>query len=202
MPYETKQEKILRAAEEVFAEKGFRGATMKDIAEKVNIQTPGLYYHFHNKEEIYNELILDRYRELGTRVFKPVIATKGIEPKIRELVELLVDFWAEHPMVPRIVAQETMSGSDLIYKELVPNFLVPMFDEMVKALEEEDPEQSGLRAIDVQLLVFNIFGLTMFYFFAANIFSTLTGRKSYDAAEIARLKAEIIETVFKGIEKR
>lgn len=202
MPYETKREKILRAAEEVFAEKGFRGATMKDIAEKVNIQTPGLYYHFKNKEDIYTSLILDRYRELGETVFEPVIRTSGLEEKIRRLVELLVDFWTEHPKVPMIVAQETMAGSDLIYKELVPNFLVPMFEETVKALQEEDTESSGFRKVDIQLLVFNLFGLTMFYFFAGNIFSTLTGRRSFDPEETDRLKEEIIETVFKGIEKR
>lgn len=199
MKPETKKEQILRVAEETFADKGFKGATMREIAEKVNIQTPGLYYHFKNKDDIYNSLILEIYRELWIKVLEPVKQMQGIEQKIRLLVNRLIDFWAEHPKFPRIIALEVLHGSELIDDELVPNFLKPMFNDMVSTLEEEEVREEGIRDIDVPVLVFNVFGISMFYFFSGNILTKLTGEDSFSPERIAKLKDEVLTMVFDGI---
>ncbi len=198
MPVETKKEQILRVAEKVFSEQGFKGATMKEIAQKVGIKTPGLYYHFESKEDIFDSLILDRYQELGAKILEPIREAQGLREKLRMLVVLLVDFWAEHPRMPLIVAQETMAQSDLIYKELIPNFLVPMFNEMVQPLADE-AEHSGLKDVDLPLLVYNIFGLTMFYFFSGRIYTTLTGQECFSEKQLDHLKNEVLQMVFDGV---
>lgn len=200
MPVETKKEQILRVAETVFAQRGFKGATVREIAERVGIKTPGLYYHFQSKEDIFDSLILDRYQELGSTILEPIKEAQGLKEKLRMLVVLLVDFWAEHPLMPLIVAQETMARSDLIYKELIPNFLVPMFSEMVQPLEDE-AEHSGLKDVDLPLLVYNIFGLTMFYFFSGQIYTTLTERECFSEEQLDHFKSEVLQMVFHGVQR-
>ncbi len=55
---EQKREYILKQAREVFARKGFRDVTMKDIVEACEISRGGLYLYFGSTEEIFREILL------------------------------------------------------------------------------------------------------------------------------------------------
>ena len=55
---EQKREYILKQARKVFAEKGFRDVTMKDIVEACEISRGGLYLYFGSTEEIFREILL------------------------------------------------------------------------------------------------------------------------------------------------
>ena len=50
-----KREAVLQTAVEMFIEKGYRQTSLDDVAQKLKITKPALYYYFHNKEEIYLE---------------------------------------------------------------------------------------------------------------------------------------------------
>ena len=60
----TTKEKILEAALDVFAEKGFEAANIREIAEKVGIKTPSLYKHYSGKQEIYDSLLVFMHERL------------------------------------------------------------------------------------------------------------------------------------------
>lgn len=53
------KDKIIEAAIEVFFEKGYDGASMREIAEKAGLTKPMIYYHFKNKEALYLGLLED-----------------------------------------------------------------------------------------------------------------------------------------------
>lgn len=55
---EQKREHILQCAKQVFAKKGFRTVTMKDIVEACEISRGGLYLYFGSTEEIFKEILL------------------------------------------------------------------------------------------------------------------------------------------------
>ena len=58
--YLTRRTDILKAAESLFAEKGFHGATMADLAAQSEFSVGTLYKFFGSKEEVYYILILER----------------------------------------------------------------------------------------------------------------------------------------------
>ena len=80
-----RREEILEVAEELFAEKGFEGVSMQEIAERVNIQKSALYYYFKSKKDIYNSLILGIYEKLEQSVREPVMKGAGQKEKISQL---------------------------------------------------------------------------------------------------------------------
>src|SRR5208337_1966831 len=51
------QAKILKAAEAVFAEKGFDGATTAEIAARAGVPKPNIHYYFGTKQQLYDRLI-------------------------------------------------------------------------------------------------------------------------------------------------
>ena len=63
---ETRQA-ILRAAEQVFAERGYAGARMDDVAAEVGIKRASMVYYFRDKRSLYVALLDDLYGELGER---------------------------------------------------------------------------------------------------------------------------------------
>jgi len=52
---DSKKEAVLLTAVQLFIEKGYRQTSLDDVAEKLKITKPALYYYFRNKEEIYLE---------------------------------------------------------------------------------------------------------------------------------------------------
>ena len=63
---EQKREYILKQARKVFAEKGFRDVTMKDIVEACEISRGGLYLYFGSTEEIFKEILLSEQDAEGS----------------------------------------------------------------------------------------------------------------------------------------
>jgi TetR/AcrR family transcriptional regulator len=54
---------IRDAAAALFAEKGFAATSTREICQRAGITKPVLYYYFGNKEQLYEELVLDTYNE-------------------------------------------------------------------------------------------------------------------------------------------
>ncbi len=56
------REKIIQAATELFAQQGFRGAKMADIAKAADLTEPGLLHHFPSKTHLLMEVLKERDR--------------------------------------------------------------------------------------------------------------------------------------------
>ena len=85
---EQRRKQIIDAAEEVFAAKGFSGATMENIAEKAELSPATLYLYFKNKDELYASL---NRKMLGVLIEKmeDVYHRNGLSPE--EKIKALED---------------------------------------------------------------------------------------------------------------
>ncbi len=61
----TTREEILRHAERLFQERGYRDVTMGDIAAAVGLTKPSLYYHFPHKEALYTAVVIEVMARVG-----------------------------------------------------------------------------------------------------------------------------------------
>jgi len=89
------REDILEAAAQVFRQKGFHGASMKDIADAVSLQKASLYHHVSSKQEILL-LILDRALELLLEricaiTVQEIPPDKKLPLMMREYMKILVE---------------------------------------------------------------------------------------------------------------
>lgn len=110
------REAILDAAEYVFAEKGFLGASLRDIVCRIGIAKPSLLHHFPNKSELY-VAVLERIAD-GLR--EPVEACREHPDPNAGLIGLAraLEGWNEHaPHGYRIVLRDML---DLTYRMSKP----------------------------------------------------------------------------------
>ena len=82
----TSKEKILRAATTVFADHGYRGTTMADVAAAAGLTHPGLLYHYPRKEDLLFA-VLDRHLVPGVTSVKQA-AARGSEGVLSALVDI------------------------------------------------------------------------------------------------------------------
>ena len=59
----TTPDRILDAAEDLFAENGYSATSLADVADRVGIRSPSLYNHFKNKEALY-QAVLERAEKI------------------------------------------------------------------------------------------------------------------------------------------
>ena len=103
------RDKILDAAEDLFAEKGFDAASLSDIADQVGIRQPGIFKHFDTKKDLYIVVvtrIMDPWFEMLS-TFTEDVSSYG---KAQHLLNKWVTYQAQHPNLARLIQQATLAG--------------------------------------------------------------------------------------------
>jgi AcrR family transcriptional regulator len=120
MSAEARREVIERAAAEVFAERGYHGASIDEICRRSGVTAPVLYDHFGSKLELHKRL-LERTRDELLQGWRANLA--GDEPaEVR--IPRAIDAWAayvqENPYVPRMFFAETTGDPEIeaIHREM------------------------------------------------------------------------------------
>lgn len=103
------RERVLDAAEALFAERGYAGASVRAIAEAAGLRPASLYSHFEGKQALY-EAVLERGLGPVFELLEAAAARELSTPGGEALVESLVDRLARTPHVPRLVVHEAVSG--------------------------------------------------------------------------------------------
>jgi len=94
---------ILEAAERIFVECGYEGATIRKIAEEVGLSSTALYMHFRDKSEILLEICETAFQRLMARHLE--IKAEALEPaaKVRAMLEAYMAFALDNPNAYRLV---------------------------------------------------------------------------------------------------
>jgi AcrR family transcriptional regulator len=80
--YESQKQLAIRSAAAVFAEKGFHGASTRDIAERMGIKQGSLYYYFKSKEDALGEVCLFGIEEYVERMKSIAASDQPFEAKL------------------------------------------------------------------------------------------------------------------------
>lgn len=94
---------ILDAAERIFVEHGYEGATIRKIAEAVGLSSTALYIHFADKGEILHEICRQAFETLIDRNRIQVAQAMPPEAKLRLMLEDYVRFGFEQPNAYRLI---------------------------------------------------------------------------------------------------
>ncbi len=124
-------DRILDAAEALFAEHGFAGTAVRDIAQRADLNPGSLYNHFESKQALY-EAVLER----GLRpVFE--ILDRAADPEAppgRGVLEDLMAHLASSPNLARLIQHETLAGGDQALG-FVRGWLGPVYARATAALQ-------------------------------------------------------------------
>jgi len=130
------REDIIEVASYLFSEYTYLGASMSDIAKKLNISKPALYYHFKSKAEIYKK-VLDRiFYELKTYITE-ASGEKTIDKKLYRLIKNYLDFGLKEKNLIRALMLKLSPGNLEInehivnLREKIVNLIQPLIEEVI-----------------------------------------------------------------------
>ena len=87
-----RRRKIQRVARRIFAERGFAGATIEEIARKSSLSVGAIYLYFKSKEELYVSLLQDSLEQLAEEVSRIPAQTPDSRAALRALWDRFLEF--------------------------------------------------------------------------------------------------------------
>lgn len=154
---ERTRRELLDVAAEVFAESGFAGARVDEIAARTRTTKRMIYYYFGGKEQLYRAVLERAYR--GIREEEAKIDVAGLDPleALREIAVATFDHHVGDQEFIRLVAIENVHGAEYLksiesLRELGQP-AVDLLDVILRRGRELGEIRDGFDAIDVHMLI-------------------------------------------------
>ncbi len=146
------KERILKVAEELFAEKGYDAVTVREITGKAKCNLSLVYYYFGSKKKLYLEVFkkkwVSRALAIQNSFFQALEAQKpsSLEEIIRILTTVFLegkmesDNLAHHQLIAREFQKPT-EALDIVFKEVMKPFFTKLQDLITPYLDPSLPKE-------------------------------------------------------------
>jgi AcrR family transcriptional regulator len=200
---DTKRERIVDAAGELFAERGFEGTTVRDICQSADANVAAVNYYFGDKQRLYVEAVVRAHRWRMERVKLPEWAADTTpEQKLGDFIKTFIrrvrsgpgDTWHT-----RLIMRE-IGNPSAACAELVQSSIRPQFEILLSILGELLPDETDTEKL--RLTAFSVVGQCLFYHFADPVIRNLLNEEQYAALQIDNLADHITQFSLQALLKR
>jgi AcrR family transcriptional regulator len=205
---ETKQ-RLMAAASELFAERGFHGTTVRAIAARARVNLAASNYHYGSKKALYLQVLRAQFAAVRAELARRG-ATRSADELARlsraELVDLLrargkvmLDLLiGPPPGLHGTLMQREMTDPSEALPVIVEEFVLPMIREIEHIVAHLAP---GLSRREAERCVFSIVGQALFYRFTMPATLRLWGLPVYPRGCARQLAEHITEFSLGGLER-
>lgn len=197
-PERTKR-RLLRAAVELFAERGFHGVAVDEIVTRARENKRMVYYYFRSKRSIYLAALLEVFSGLEKVEFEAVLSDAGPERQLKDLMAVYFDYLDRNPAFVRMLLWENLErGRNITYAtELLSK---NPFSLRFRAIVEAGVAQGVFRPpADTGHLLVNLIGICFIYHSNRYSLPLSLGLDLESARSRRRRLAQALDLVFHGL---
>lgn len=129
---------ILTHATRLFAEQGYDGTSVQEIADAVGIRKPSLLYHFRTKDELREKVIAEMLAHWNA-LLPTLLLRSSPEERFDATMEALSQFFIEDPDRARLILRETLDRPEhmrVLLKEFVRPWITLLAEQLDRAKEQ------------------------------------------------------------------
>lgn len=127
-------QKILNTARFLFLKYGYLGVSMEDLAKKLKITKPALYWHFSSKKEIYKKVLEEIFKELKAEIQTALKKSQG-KTKLQKIIKIYLEFGLKEKGLIRILTfstKETQIRSQVLkFKRKIEKLISNALEEII-----------------------------------------------------------------------
>lgn len=191
---ERTSQRLLDAAEYLFAQQGYDGTSLRQIAERAGIQEPGLYNHFAGKQALYEAVLFRALNPMAQALSEHMQRATSLR-EYTDLPAIITDLLLAHPQMAFLFQRAMQGDSASVGNQLVNKWLEKLFHQGLEnlmafngqAMPADEKLAKEYRAT-LALNIIAMFNLTAGYFLSQHAFASLAGGDLLDPENIARQK--------------
>jgi len=189
--------RLLDAAREVFSQRGFQGATVREICRRAEANGAAVNYHFGSKDGLLAEALNFASLAALQKANASECPRVRLRLFIRDFMLMLLD--EKNPSSQcRIMARELADPTPALDK-IVREAIAPLHEFLGKLVREIIGEKVG--AADLRRCVYSILGQCLFYRHSHPVLQRLHHSLCYDHKEIEAIAEHIVEFSLAGIKQ-
>ncbi len=186
------REKILDAAGRVFAERGYKSATIRQICQAAEVNVAAVNYYFGDKEQLYLETVKQAHRRLSAQFpLPPWPAEASPELKLNGFVRAMLARMIGGKATPweqQLMLREVLHPTNAC-RELVEEYFRPQLELLLSILGELLPDDTPVH--EQRRMAFSIVGQCLFYRIAGDIVEMITANDDQNYFSINQLAEHI-----------
>jgi AcrR family transcriptional regulator len=187
---------ILAAAIGIFAEKGFGGARVDDIAARAGINKRMLYHYFGGKEALYRSVLESAYSGIRTAEAELRLADRDPEEAMRQLTSFTWDYFLAHPEFLSLLNTENlMQGKYVRASKRIIALHSPMIALIRETLDQGAKAGKFRPGVDPVELYISIAALGFFYLANRWTLSAIFRRDLAKPARLSRRGRHIVDVI-------
>ena len=196
------EQDIVNAAQDIFVEKGYDGATMREIAARAGINISMLHYYFRSKDNLFDIVFNRVFQRLYGRIFEVMASSEDLFTKLQTIVDLYLQTVSENPRVPGFILNEVTrrpvgNGRLADYKRLIHEHAKTFQEQLDRAARE-----GLIRPVGVMELFVDIESLCVYPFLTIPLWQKLFDITQTDFTRIVLSRRETFaQNLIKSLEK-
>ncbi len=191
-----REARILKAAEKVFAEAGFGGATMQLIADMAGLPKANLHYYFPTKEALYRQVVQNIF-QIWLRAADVFDSADGPAEAIAAYIDAKMEISRHHPAGSKVWASEVMHGAPVI-QDYLETTLTEWTEGRAQVIERWI-EEGRMNRVDPRHLLYMLWATTQHYADFNHQIETLNGGKPLSDSQWDDAKASVKQIILAGI---
>lgn len=185
------REMIISEASTLFAQSGYDGTSLNDIAAEVGIRRPSLLHHFPSKEALYQEVFEVLLSDWFDRLAGAIAAPEEGWAKVEQVLRAGFRFFADNPNYVRLVRRAAIDGGNHLAVDL-SSVLRPMFDQAAGYFEREMDAGVFVRQ-DARQLMITGYGALLSYFSDESFLQGLLDVAPMSASALADREEHVVQ---------
>jgi TetR/AcrR family transcriptional regulator, cholesterol catabolism regulator len=148
---------ILERAAEVFARKGFEGASMRDLSRSTGMSLAGLYHYVPSKQQLLRRIQMDAFSRILERLEERLAGVSEPEERVRVLIQNHLEYFLAHPVEMKVFAHEAEALEGPYRSEV--GGIKRRYYEMAMQLFRDLQEKGCVRELNARAAVLALFGM-------------------------------------------